>query len=45
MEITKEELVQLIKDTVMGMEKAEEMTEETFDSSCSKETAENACSD
>ena len=44
MEITKEELVQLIKDTVMGMEKAEEMAEETFDSSCSKETAENACS-
>ena len=54
MEITKDELVQLIRDTVAGMEKAEETaeekTEEVVDNSCSEEpkneeTAENACSD
>lgn len=55
MEITKDELVQLIKDTVAGMEKAEETaeekTEETAENACSEEkpkaeeTAENACSD
>lgn len=54
MEITKDELVQLIRDTVAGMEKAEETaeekTEEAVDNSCSEEpkaeeTAENACSE
>ena len=40
MEITKDELVQLIKDTVAGMEKAEETAEEK-----AEETAENACSE
>lgn len=55
MEISKDELVQLIKDTVAGMEKAEETaeekTEETAENACSEEkpkaeeTAENACSD
>lgn len=54
MEITKDELVQLIRDTVAGMEKAEETaeekTEEVVDTSCSEEpkaeeTAENACSE
>ena len=49
MDITKDELVQLIKDTVADMEKAEETaeekTEETAENACSEETAENACSD
>lgn len=55
MEITKDELVQLIKDTVAGMEKAEETAEEkaeeTAENACSEEkpkaeeTAENACSE